>query len=136
MLCVLIVNISGGIYSLKSTPNDKFFEKLFIAILFTLRVFARNLLRGNRWRNTFRTSFWCLACDSNPGFSSEKPTHYLLNHGVFYYYYYFYCTSVPPLNRFLYPGRPYACLFNGDTSWEVLSLPNMLRVFIIEILVD
>ena len=38
-------------------PNDRFFEKLFMAILFTLRVFARNLLRGNRRRNTFRISF-------------------------------------------------------------------------------
>ena len=29
MLFVLILYISGGIYSLKSTPNDRFFEKLF-----------------------------------------------------------------------------------------------------------
>ena len=36
------------------TPNDKFFEKLLMAILFTLRGFARNLLRENRRRrNTF-----------------------------------------------------------------------------------
>ena len=83
MLCVLILYISGGTYSLKSTPNDRFFEKLFMTILFTLRVFARNLLRGNRWRNTFRISFWCLTWDSNPGFSSNKPTHYLLDHGDF-----------------------------------------------------
>ena len=36
-----------------------FFEQLFMAILFlfTLRVFARNLLRGNRRRNTFRILF-------------------------------------------------------------------------------
>ena len=33
------------------------FEKLFLAILFILRVFARNLLRGNRRRNTFRILF-------------------------------------------------------------------------------
>ena len=29
MLCVLILCVSGGTYSLKSTPNDRFFEKLF-----------------------------------------------------------------------------------------------------------
>ena len=29
MLCVLILYMSGGTYSLKSTPNDRFFEKLF-----------------------------------------------------------------------------------------------------------
>ena len=28
-----------------------------------------------------RISFWCLACNSNPGFSSNKPRHYLLDHG-------------------------------------------------------
>ena len=38
---------------LNSTPNDRFFEKLFMAILFTLRVFARNLLRGNRRKILF-----------------------------------------------------------------------------------
>ena len=40
-------------YSLKSTPNDRFYEKLFMEILFTLRVFARNLLRGTHQRNIF-----------------------------------------------------------------------------------
>ena len=33
MLCVLILYISGGTYSLKSTPNDRFFEKRFMAVL-------------------------------------------------------------------------------------------------------
>ena len=83
MLCVLILCISGGTYSLKSTPNDRFFEKLFIVILFTLRVSARNLLRGNRRRNNFHILFWCLAWISKTAFSYNKPTHYLLNHGVF-----------------------------------------------------
>ena len=78
MLCVLILYISGGTYSLKSTPNDRFLEKLFMAILFTLRVLARNLLRRNRRRKyAFRISFCCLACYSNPGFSSNKLTHFL-----------------------------------------------------------
>ena len=81
-MCVNFLYISGGTYSLKSTPNDRF-EKLFMAILFTLRIFARNLLRGNRRRNTFRISFRCPAWDSNPGFSSNKPTHYLLDQGDF-----------------------------------------------------
>ena len=81
---MLILYISGGIYSLKSTPNDRLFLRNFSwQFLFTLRIFARNLLRGNRRRNTFRISIWCLAWDSNPGFSSNKPTHYLLDHGDF-----------------------------------------------------
>ena len=58
-----------------------FFAKLFMTILFTLRVFTRNLLRGNRQKNNFRILFWCLAWVSNSGFSSNKPTHYLLDHG-------------------------------------------------------
>ena len=45
--------------------------------------FARNLLRENHRRNTCRSSFWCLAQDTNPGFSSNKPTHSLLEHGDF-----------------------------------------------------
>ena len=34
----------------------------FMAILFTFRVFARNLLIDSRWRNIFIFSFWCLNC--------------------------------------------------------------------------
>ena len=39
MLCVLILYISGGTYSLKSTPNDRFFEKLFTAGFYLLSEF-------------------------------------------------------------------------------------------------
>ena len=67
----------------KVDSERQIFEKLFMAILFTLRVFARNLLRGSRRRNTFCILFWCLAWGSNPGFSSNKPTHHLLDHGDF-----------------------------------------------------
>ena len=62
-LClVLILYLSRGTYSLKSTPNDRFFEKLFHGnFLFSFRVFASNLLRGSRRRNIFCISFWWLA---------------------------------------------------------------------------
>ena len=43
-LCVLILYISGGTYSLKWTPNDRFVEKLFMAILF---VFDLEILSGS-----------------------------------------------------------------------------------------
>ena len=56
-----------------------FWETFHDNFPFTLRVFARNLLRRNRHRNTFRISFWCPALD----FSSNKPTHYLLDHSDF-----------------------------------------------------
>ena len=75
-------HLCGGTYSLKSTPNDRFFEKLFMASLIYSQSFCqKSAERGNRRRNTFRISFWCLAWHSNPGFSSNKPTHYLLDHG-------------------------------------------------------
>ena len=71
-----------------ATPNDRlFFEKLFMAILFTLRVFARNLLRGNR---IFILCIFFVFCfDVRPGtrtlaFKSNKPTHYLLDYGDFF----------------------------------------------------
>ena len=109
MLCVLILYISGGTYCLKSTLNDRFFKKLFIAILFTLRVFARNLLRGNRRRNTFDILFWCLAWGSIPGFTSNMATHYLLDYGDF---------NINPYNfkMFLCIFSQYCILSLHDTS--------------------
>ena len=49
--------------------------------LFPLRAYSRDLLRGNRRRNTFCIWFWCLAWGSNPSCTFNNPTHYLLNHG-------------------------------------------------------
>ena len=45
--------IRDGTYGLKATPNDRCFEQHFMAILFTFRDFARNLLRGSRRRKIF-----------------------------------------------------------------------------------
>ena len=54
ILCVLILSKSKASYSLTSTPNDRFLRGTFSwQDLFTLRVLARNLLRGNRRRNIF-----------------------------------------------------------------------------------
>ena len=72
--------MSGGTYSLKLSPNDRFFERLFMAVLFTLIVFEKNLLRGSR-RNIFHISIF----DDSSGmrtqaFESTKPTLYILDH--------------------------------------------------------
>ena len=83
VVCVNFIHKWRDLQFKVDSERQIFFEKLFMAILFTLRVFAGNLLRGNRRRNIFRISLWCLAWDSNPGFSSNKPTHYLLDHGDF-----------------------------------------------------
>ena len=73
MLWALILYLSGGTYSLKSTSNDRF----LMAVLFTLKFFVKNLLKGNRGRNTFCILFLCLAWFSNSGFMTNKLTHYL-----------------------------------------------------------
>ena len=83
MLYGLILYISGETYSFKVDSEIQIFEKLFMAILFDLRVFARNLLRESSRRNTFCISFRCLVWGSNPNFTSNKPTHYLLDYGDF-----------------------------------------------------
>ena len=80
MLCVLILIHKWRDLQFKVDSERQIFWETFMAILFTLRVFTRNLLRGNRPKNTFRILFWCLAWGSNSGFSSNKPTHYLLDH--------------------------------------------------------
>ena len=56
-------------YSLKSIPNDSFFGKLFMVIVFALRVFARNLLK----------KYFCYFV-VNPGFTS---TYYMLDYSDF-----------------------------------------------------
>ena len=55
MLCVLILCKGGGTYSLKSAPYDRFLRNLctLMTILYTLRVFTRNMLRVSRRRNIF-----------------------------------------------------------------------------------
>ena len=54
-----------------NSERQTFWETFHGNFYFILRVFGRNLLRGNRRRNTFRILFWCLALGSNPGFSSH-----------------------------------------------------------------
>ena len=76
MLCDLILYMSGGSYSLTSTPNDKFLRNFFMAgLLFS------ELLPEICW--DFHISFWCLAWDANPGFVANKTTHYLLDYNDF-----------------------------------------------------
>ena len=66
LLCVLILYISSGIYSLKLTPNNRFFWETFHNNFYLLSEFLPEIYWG-----------------SNPDFSSNKPTHYLLDHGDF-----------------------------------------------------
>ena len=82
LLVELILYLRDRTYSLTATVKDRFLRYFFMVGWFTLRVFVRNLLRGNLRRNIFfHISFSCLIWDTNPGFTSNKPTHYLLDHG-------------------------------------------------------
>ena len=73
MLCVLILYISGGTYSLKSAPNERFFEEHFlIVVLCSQNKFAE---RRMSWKKCF------FIYPNRMNFTSNKPTHYLLDCG-------------------------------------------------------
>ena len=71
MLCVLILYTSCGTYSLKPISNDRFFEKLFMAIF----IYSQNFCRISAERESTKKYFSYFVSKSN------KPTHYLLDHG-------------------------------------------------------
>ena len=58
---VVCVNFIHKLRDLQFNERQIFLRHFSWQFLFTLRVFARNLLRGNCQRNTFRILFWCLA---------------------------------------------------------------------------
>ena len=76
---VLILHISGGAYSLKSPPNDRFFWETFQGNNIYSQSFCQKFAERKSPKKYFSYFlFWCLAWASNPGFSSNKPIHYLL----------------------------------------------------------
>ena len=82
VVCVIFIHKWRDLQFKVDSEWQIFFWEIFHGnFISTLRVFARNQLRGDHRRNTFRNSFWCVAWDTNPDFSSNKPTHYLLDYG-------------------------------------------------------
>ena len=75
MLCAFILYLNGGTYTLKSTPNDRFFEKLFMATLFTSQSFCQESPERKSPKKYFLYFVLCLAWGSNPGFMPNKPIH-------------------------------------------------------------
>ena len=63
------------IHEFKVDSERQIFEKLFMAILIILRVFASNLLKGRCRRYIFIFSFWCLTFGLNSVLKPNKPTH-------------------------------------------------------------
>ena len=63
--------MSGETYNLNPYPNDRLFGIPFMAISFTFRVYARNLMRRSHRRDL-----------SGMGLTSDNPIHYLLYNGI------------------------------------------------------
>ena len=82
-LHVVCVNFTGEWRDLQLTliPNDRFFRNFFMAGLFTLRVFARNLLRGSRWRNIFHISVLMIDLGYEPRLLRLISRHTTYDHG-------------------------------------------------------
>ena len=78
MLCALILYVNGGTYCLTST--------LFWQIFSWQISLLPELLPKIRWEEIAEEiSFfsWCLTWDTNPGFTYNKTTYYLLDYGDF-----------------------------------------------------
>ena len=108
-LCTLILDMSCGTYSLKST----------------VRVLARNLLKNHR-KNIFYISFWCLTWGLISSLTSTKPTHYLLGYSNFLAYW---CHmsmqnwSLQPISQDydLISGTTYVVYVNFIYKWRDLQ---------------
>ena len=73
-----VVCVSGGTYSLTSTPNDRFLRNFFMAGLFALGVFCQKSVE-RKWK------IFIFRYDES-GLYINKPTHYLLDLGNFHIY--------------------------------------------------
>ena len=79
VVCVNFIHEQRNL-QLKVDSEGQIFEKLFMAILFTLRVFARNLLKEVA-EEIF--SFSCLTWGLKRSYTSNKPIHNPLDYGDF-----------------------------------------------------
>ena len=69
---------------LKSTPNDRFFEKLFMAIFIYSQSFCQKSAEKKAPKKYFSYFVLMSGLGLEPWlFISNKPTHYLLDHGDF-----------------------------------------------------
>ena len=60
LVCVNFIHKLRDLQFKVGSEPQNFLRNFSCQILFTHSVFARNLLRKNRQRNSFRISFWCL----------------------------------------------------------------------------
>ena len=107
--------------SLKSTPNDRslrnFLRQFYLFSALLSEICWEEIAEGI----LFRISFWCLAWGSNAGFTSNKPTDYLLDYGDF-------CNF--PLTRKVMSHRMWQIMGSGPTT---KSHPDLPRVSIVSL---
>ena len=82
----IILQVSGGTYSFKSTPNDRFLRN-FPWQFYLLSVFLAEF----RWEEIakeiiFRILFCCLTWGLTRSLTSNKPIHYLLDYDDYLIY--------------------------------------------------
>ena len=69
---------------IQSTPNDRFFRKLFMAVLFYSQSFRqKSVEKKSPKKYFFCILFSYLAWGSKPSFTSNKPTYYSLDYSNF-----------------------------------------------------
>ena len=110
LICVLYM--SEGSYSLKQTLNDRFLSSFLWHDYFTIRVFARNLLRASRRRNILL--YFVQLEMPNQGFESSQYTT---------------CWTTVTSDRLTGSRRRN---FKVDSEWQIfekLSL-NFLKIFL------
>ena len=84
VVCVNFIHEWWGPYSLTSTPNDRFLWNFFMAGLFNFESFCQKSAERKspkKYFFSFIFSFCCLTGNTNPGFISNKPKHYLQEQG-------------------------------------------------------
>ena len=84
MLRALILYISSGTYSWKSTKNDRFLRS-FSWQFYLLSVPLLEICWEEVAKEIFSYfTFWCLTWDLNTGLTSNEPTYYQLGYVTFY----------------------------------------------------
>ena len=74
-----LVSYTTHVVCVKFIIEWRFSRNFVMAGLFTYRVFVRNLLSRESQRNIY-ILFWCLIWDTNPSFTPNRTTHYLLDY--------------------------------------------------------
>ena len=111
---MLILYIIGETHSLKSTPNDRFVEKLFMAILFTSQSFFQKSAERKSPKKYFLYVILMSGMGSNHGFTSNRPIHNLLDYAGF-------------LLQYSFKSFPRYCVYaqRSVTNYDHQKVPNL-----------